>query len=294
MPKEMNQEDEFDKEFDALLENQEEDEEEREDDDPATDDQDESTDEDDKDEAGEAEEETDTDEEEEESDDDDKKENDSTSDIEALKAELELERQRFRSFEGRIRAEKERERQEREAQGQDRKSDEDDPLAEFKENFPDMVAPIEALVQERAQALLQDFQERHVNPSSEVVQRLSQQAHFEAIGRAHPDFQDLAPKVNDWVASQPSFIRPRLEQVVQGGSTEEVIELLDTYKKDRGVSASNGQEANERKTSDEKARQMKRKKAKAVPGRPGPAPSSGIDQDDFDGAWRYWQEKGVG
>lgn len=90
-----------------------------------------------------------------------------------------------------------------------------------------------------------------------VQQRHAQEAaksHYDAIYQAHPDADSMAEsqELSDWINAQPSFVRDNYNAVLQQGSTEQVIELFDSFK-----SATGG-------TSDAQQAEAKGKDAEAI------------------------------
>lgn len=63
------------------------------------------------------------------------------------------------------------------------------------------------------------------------------QAHYQAIYTKHPDADSLAEskELADWIATQPSFARAGYETALTKGTTADVIELFDSYKKATGA-----------------------------------------------------------
>lgn len=57
-------------------------------------------------------------------------------------------------------------------------------------------------------------------------------AHFGAIEAKHPDVESVvqSAEMARWIEQQPSYARPAIRAVIEGGTAQEVIELLDTYK----------------------------------------------------------------
>lgn len=57
-------------------------------------------------------------------------------------------------------------------------------------------------------------------------------AHFNAIAKAHPDYESVAQsqELADWIAKQPSFARSGYEKVIAEGTAQEAIELFDAFK----------------------------------------------------------------
>jgi len=66
--------------------------------------------------------------------------------------------------------------------------------------------------------------------------------HFGAIEEKHPDVESVVQSeaMAQWIASKPSFLRPSLHGVIEGGTAQEVIELLDTFKAETGRTSKPG------------------------------------------------------
>lgn len=56
---------------------------------------------------------------------------------------------------------------------------------------------------------------------------------LDSIRTAHPDYEQLAPQVTEWVNSMDEIYRPALQKVMQSGTATEVIKLYDAFKKTR-------------------------------------------------------------
>ena len=63
-------------------------------------------------------------------------------------------------------------------------------------------------------------------------------SHFGAIEKAHPDVESVVQSdaMEKWIESHPSYARPALRAVIEGGTAAEVIELLDNFKEAQGTS----------------------------------------------------------
>lgn len=61
-------------------------------------------------------------------------------------------------------------------------------------------------------------------------------SHFGAIEKAHPDVESVVQSdaMEKWIESHPSYARPALRAVIEGGTAAEVIELLDNFKEAQG------------------------------------------------------------
>lgn len=62
-------------------------------------------------------------------------------------------------------------------------------------------------------------------------------AHVSAVLAAHPDAGSIAQSVelDNWIKAQPSYLQPAMRQVQEGGSTEQVIELISNFKAATGA-----------------------------------------------------------
>lgn len=91
---------------------------------------------------------------------------------------------------------------------------------------------INKLVSERMERLLNERLATELEPikAREAVSKQSE--HERAILAAHPDAQSIAESVEleNWINSQPSFLRNSYAAVLSEGSTQDVIELLNAYK----------------------------------------------------------------
>lgn len=64
----------------------------------------------------------------------------------------------------------------------------------------------------------------------------AKQAHFESILAKHPDAMDVIerPSFYTWLNNQPDYIKESYEYTLDKGTSSQVIEMIDHYKKDTG------------------------------------------------------------
>ena len=86
-----------------------------------------------------------------------------------------------------------------------------------------MMAELNAL---RQQVQQQDAQVNQVKQEREI--QAAQEAHMNAILAVHPDATSIAAssQFNGWITNQ----HPRLQQVLQNGTAQEVVDLLTQFK----------------------------------------------------------------
>ena len=103
-------------------------------------------------------------------------------------------------------------------------------------------------------------------------------AHFKAIADKHPDFNDVgqSPEFKSYIESLPEAERADAQRVASGGSSEEVIKLLDGYKASKTQAPSQGDTPSDEAMD---AAEGVRSSGLVLPEVPEPAP------DDYEGAW---------
>ena len=72
-----------------------------------------------------------------------------------------------------------------------------------------------------------------IAPLQQHQQRSAHDAHLDAIYKAHPDADSVAEsaELKAWIAGQPSYMRPTLQDVLAKGSAQQVVELFNDFKK---------------------------------------------------------------
>lgn len=98
-----------------------------------------------------------------------------------------------------------------------------------------MKAGIEKLVAQKTALMQVQFDEKLAAFSKPFVEQQAKtlaDSHFSAIEKAHPDVDALVQsrEMAAWIASKPAFLQGGYQSVIDGGTSAEVIELLDNYK----------------------------------------------------------------
>lgn len=120
-------------------------------------------------------------------------------------------------------------------------------LEEFQKEWGKDVAPgVAVLLKKQQHDLEQRFSKalfevvQHftsaVQPIASSVQQSAEEKHFAAIRGVHADFDTVLPEVEKWVATQPSYLKTALEATLESGTATDVIDLMNRYKKEIGVS----------------------------------------------------------
>ena len=117
-------------------------------------------------------------------------------------------------------------------------------IAAFKKDWPTEFPAIERMILAHANAIAMNHQNSLVAQLNKVLAPIVQSvgrsevnAHVSTIKTAHPDYDVVLPKVREWVAAQPSFMRSAMENVLKNGNAAEVVDLVSVYK---GASVTSG------------------------------------------------------
>lgn len=219
-----------------------------------------------------------------------------------LEEELERQKHKMSTWEGRISAANERAKKaEEEAQklreAKESKSkdnlpdgDEEKAIKEFIEEFPDLHKPIVALVKRELLPLIGQLIDDRVGKIEPQVTSIKQKmetdttaAHFAAISRAHKDWRSIVDSgaLDKWINTKTSYIKGALLKVKAEGDTQEVIDMLNQYKKETG------QVSDEKNNPAPAPKDDKAQSLLAVPSSP-TTPSTQNrkrDKNDFDAGW---------
>ena len=215
--------------------------------------------------------------------------------IARIEAELVAEKQRTSSWEGRIKAANKRADEAEAGAGQNiadkgkkalPNTDDDLILEEFVEEFPSLEKPMKLLATKIAREMV-DEQMQKINPAltqvQETVESNAVNEHLGKITQAHSDWRQIhkSGALSTWISKQPNFMQAGLNQVVQEGSAEDIIELFTTYKK------SIGQLKTVIDSGSDKTAAQKLKELEAVRHQSSgpPKDTKKADKNDFDAAW---------
>lgn len=119
--------------------------------------------------------------------------------------------------------------------------DEKKVLQEYVKDWPE-VARAEALARRAEHAMLAGYIFNQVQqvlaPMMETVATLADRGALQEIKSAVPDYsEDTREAVIQWAGSQPSYLKAAYERVIKEGTTEEVLDLLERYKRETAPAA---------------------------------------------------------
>lgn len=102
-----------------------------------------------------------------------------------------------------------------------------------------LTAGINKLIDERVEAQVQARVAEALKPMQAKEQESAEQAHFNTIYSVHADADSVveSSEFESWKAGQPSYIQTSINQVLNQGSAEQVVELLNNFKQSTNSAA---------------------------------------------------------
>ena len=126
---------------------------------------------------------------------------------------------------------------------------------------------INKLIDERVSAQVDARVAKALEPMQQKEQESAADAHMRTIYDAHQDADSIVEsgEFNSWKAQQPSYIQAALDGVLQQGTAEQVVELLNNYK--QSTTSTPAADAGKPSTDDlkAKAREAIKNTAPAIP-----------------------------
>jgi hypothetical protein len=114
-------------------------------------------------------------------------------------------------------------------------ADEQAVLTKYQEDWPD-VSKAEALMRRAEYKDLVGYIFQQVRaelaPLQDFVSTQAPRTQYSEITKLVPDYDDVRDKALAWVDSQPAYLKAAYKQVTDGGSPEEVADLLNRFKKE--------------------------------------------------------------
>ena len=118
-------------------------------------------------------------------------------------------------------------------------------VAQFKIDFPNEAMAIDARLKSvdrdinaRVYQAVQNYAtlvEGRLAPVEKTVTATAIEAHVTALHAAHADYDAVITKVPDWIKTLPSYAQAGAQAVYDQGSTQDVIALVNDYKKATGT-----------------------------------------------------------
>lgn len=118
----------------------------------------------------------------------------------------------------------------------------DDVLAKYEGDYPELMEDLKPYLKAMMDGVvgrMQSLEAKVEQPLKENQEQEIAKAHFGFIAEKHPDFEAVAasPEMEAFINTQPSFVRTEYERVLQAGTAEEVVEVLDAFRKEHPATA---------------------------------------------------------
>lgn len=118
-------------------------------------------------------------------------------------------------------------------------AEEQQVLSRYIEEWPE-VAQAEALIrrQEYRHIVQHVFNEvlKTIQPLQETVTTLAAHTQYSQLTQQVPDYDDVREQVIQWVEQQPAYLQPAYKYVIEKGTPEEAIDLINRYRQSTGAS----------------------------------------------------------
>lgn len=112
-------------------------------------------------------------------------------------------------------------------------------ITEYEKNWPD-VSKAEQLKRRAEYSDIFKFvfseMQKYVAPAFDQLRVIGNNLHMGELKAAVPDYSDtLESDVTAWIGTQPAYLQAPYKQVMQGGTSEEVADLIGRYRATTGV-----------------------------------------------------------
>lgn len=111
---------------------------------------------------------------------------------------------------------------------------------DYMREWPDVYAA-EQLIRFREYQALTDHIFKQIGPVLDQLRsqttKLSVSTHLEQLQAVIPDYNEVAPKVVEWIQQQPAYLKQAYGAVAQAGSVEDVADLVSRYRAATGTAA---------------------------------------------------------
>ena len=161
------------------------------------------------------------------------------------------------------------------------------------EEFPEVAAAIKAELRvlhaklenaynAQLQTVVSQFYQQ-VAPALAEAQTAARSRFEATVFAAHPDARTILPEVDKWVASKPAFLQAAYNAILDAGTAEDTVTLLNLFKQEMKPAAPAPKEGGDKQAVDP----VKERKLDAQEGIRGRQTSKtgGIDEDDFESAF---------
>lgn len=168
----------------------------------------------------------------------------------------------------------------------------DAAISALKDDYPEIYTGVEMLLRKELSAALhvlwQNVQQL-VTPVAKITENQAQKEHWKQIVDKHPDVQEILSSgaLADWIETKRGRDKATCIEVTQSGTADDVIDLLDRYKRETGYGTASEQ-AKERiaqKAAEKKAQLDALRSVKSTPAKPATQRRESQIPDDYQAAF---------
>lgn len=152
----------------------------------------------------------------------------------------------------------------------------------------DLANGINRLVDQKVAQKVEGIVQQHLAPLQQAERERLRQQHDDHIFAAHPDALDIAHsnEFAQWVGQHPGFQQVAIQQVLESGSAQDVVDLFAAYKSATAAPGSQQQSLSDAKAKADQAVSQAKQEAPAslsdIPGGRATAPSREEAMDAMD------------
>ena len=161
------------------------------------------------------------------------------------------------------------------------------------EEFPEVAAAVKAELRvlhaklenaynDKLQAALSQLYQQ-VAPALAEAQNAARSRFESTVFGAHPDAREILPDVDKWVATKPAFLQKAYNAILDSGTAEDTVTLLNLFKQETKPAAAPAKEGGGEPAADPK-KEQKLAAQEGIRGRQA-SKTGGIDEDDFESAF---------
>jgi len=116
----------------------------------------------------------------------------------------------------------------------------EDVMAEYSGEYPELMEDmrpfLEKMMSGEIKRQVDAFKaevSKDLQPIKDKEEDEARDAHFATIAETHPDYQEVGASdtLRGWIDSKPAFIRSQYDAVLSKGTAEEVVEVLDEFRR---------------------------------------------------------------
>ena len=161
------------------------------------------------------------------------------------------------------------------------------------EEFPEVAAAVKAELRVLHAKLENAYNDKLQAAISQLYQQVApalaeaqnaERSRFEStVFGAHPDAREILPDVDKWVATKPAFLQKAYNAILDSGTAEDTVTLLNLFKQEMKPVAAPAKEGGGESAADPK-KEQKLAAQEGIRGRQA-SKTGGIDEDDFESAF---------